>query len=44
MIPPKIRVLVVEDSLTARKHLVSVLNADPGLAVIGEAEAKEPVW
>ena len=38
MIPPKIRVLVVEDSLTARKHLVSVLNADPGLAVIGEAE------
>jgi len=38
MIPPKIRVLVVEDSVTARKHLVSVLNADPGLAVIGEAE------
>ena len=38
MIPPKIRVLVVEDSLTARKHLVSVLNADPDLAVIGEAE------
>ena len=34
----KIRVLVVEDSLTARKHLVSVLNADPGLIVIGEAE------
>lgn len=38
MIPPKIRVLVVEDSLTARKHLVAVLNADPNLAVIGEAE------
>src|SRR6201986_2155986 len=38
MIPPKIRVLVVEDSLTARKHLVSVLNADPGLTVVGEAE------
>jgi two-component system chemotaxis response regulator CheB len=38
MIPPKVRVLVVEDSLTARKHLVSVLNADPDLAVIGEAE------
>ncbi len=34
----KTRVLVVEDSLTARKHLVSVLNADPGLTVIGEAE------
>jgi two-component system, chemotaxis family, protein-glutamate methylesterase/glutaminase len=38
MIPPKIRVLVVEDSLTARKHLVAVLNADPNLAVVGEAE------
>ncbi|HEX4378474.1 MAG TPA: chemotaxis-specific protein-glutamate methyltransferase CheB [Candidatus Acidoferrum sp.] len=34
----KIRVLVVEDSLTARKHLVAVLSADPGLTVIGEAE------
>jgi two-component system, chemotaxis family, protein-glutamate methylesterase/glutaminase len=34
----KTRVLVVEDSLTARKHLVSVLNADPSLTVIGEAE------
>jgi two-component system chemotaxis response regulator CheB len=38
MIPPKIRVLVVEDSVTARKHLVAVLNADPNLAVVGEAE------
>ena len=38
MIPPKIRVLVVEASLTARQHIVSVLNADPDLAVIGEAE------
>jgi len=35
---PKIRVLVVDDSLTARKHLVEVLRADPELEVAGEAE------
>lgn len=34
---PKTRVLVVEDSLTVRKHLVEVLNADPELEVAGEA-------
>lgn len=34
----KTRVLVVDDSLTARKHLVGVLNADPELEVTGEAE------
>ena len=34
----KIRVLVVDDSLTARKHLVEVLRADPELEVAGEAE------
>jgi two-component system chemotaxis response regulator CheB len=34
----KIRVLVVEDSLTARKYLVEVLRADPELEVVGEAE------
>jgi two-component system chemotaxis response regulator CheB len=34
----KIRVLVVDDSLTARKHLVEVLRADPELEVVGEAE------
>ena len=34
---PKIRVLVVDDSLTARKHLVEVLRADPELEVAGEA-------
>jgi two-component system chemotaxis response regulator CheB len=34
----KIRVLVVEDSLTARKHLVEILRADPELEVVGEAE------
>src|SRR5215212_6293729 len=31
------RVLVVEDSLTVRQHLVSVLSADPSLQVVGEA-------
>lgn len=34
---PKIRVLVVEDSLTVRKRLVEVLGADPHLEVVGEA-------
>jgi two-component system chemotaxis response regulator CheB len=33
----KTRVLVVEDSLTTRKHLVDVLSADPELVVAGEA-------
>src|SRR5690242_9698845 len=32
-----IRVLVVEDSLTARKLLVEVLTASPDIEVIGEA-------
>jgi two-component system chemotaxis response regulator CheB len=35
---PKIRVLVVEDSVTARKHLIEVLSADPELVIAGEAE------
>jgi two-component system chemotaxis response regulator CheB len=34
---PHIRVVVVEDSVTVRKHIVEVLSADPDLAVIGEA-------
>src|SRR6202045_1243243 len=34
----KTRVLVVEDSLTTRKHLVEVLGADAELEVVGEAE------
>jgi two-component system chemotaxis response regulator CheB len=34
----RIRVLVVEDSLTVRKHLVSVLAADDGIELVGEAE------
>lgn len=33
----RIRVLVVEDSLTIRKHIVEVLAADPRLEVVGEA-------
>jgi two-component system chemotaxis response regulator CheB len=34
----KIRVLVVDDSLTVRKRIVEVLASDPALDVIGEAE------
>lgn len=34
----KIRVLVVEDSLTVRKYLVDALSADSGFEVIAEAE------
>lgn len=34
----KVRVLVIEDSLTVRKHLLEVLAADPALEVVGEAE------
>jgi len=33
-----IRVLVVEDSLTVRRHLCAVLASDPELVVVGEAE------
>jgi two-component system chemotaxis response regulator CheB len=35
--PPNIRVLVAEDSPTARALLVGMLSAAPGLVVIGEA-------
>jgi two-component system chemotaxis response regulator CheB len=34
----KIRVLVVEDSLTVRRRLCEVLGADPELEVVGEAD------
>ncbi len=34
----KIRVLVVEDSVTVRKHLCEVLASDPELEIVGEAE------
>lgn len=33
----KIRVLVIEDSLTVRRRIVEVLAADPDLTVVGEA-------
>lgn len=33
----KLRILVVEDSLTIRKHIIEVLSAEPGLEVVGEA-------
>ena len=35
---PRVRVLVVEDSLTVRKRLCEVLAADPEIEVVGEAE------
>jgi two-component system chemotaxis response regulator CheB len=35
---PKIRVLVVDDSATARNHLVEILRSDPELEVVGDAE------
>ena len=34
----KLRVLVVEDSLTVRKHIVAAYDADPTLEVVGEAQ------
>ena len=33
-----IRIVVAEDSLTVRRYLVDVLQADPALRVVGEAE------
>lgn len=33
----KVRVLVVEDSLSVRMHIVEVLEADPGFEVVGQA-------
>jgi two-component system chemotaxis response regulator CheB len=35
---PKLRALVVEDSVTVRKRLVEILDADPDIEVVGEAE------
>ena len=34
----RLRVLVVEDSLTVRKHLCAILAGEPGIEVVGEAE------
>jgi two-component system chemotaxis response regulator CheB len=36
MSPNRVRVLVVDDSLTVRKRLVEVLESDPGFEVVGE--------
>jgi two-component system chemotaxis response regulator CheB len=33
----RVRVLVVDDSLTVRRYVCAVLSADPGIEVIGEA-------
>lgn len=38
MTSPRIRVLVVEDSLTVRRRLVDVIGEDPELELAGEAE------
>jgi two-component system chemotaxis response regulator CheB len=38
MTAPRIRVLVVEDSLTVRRRLVDVVEQDPELELAGEAE------
>lgn len=35
---PTLRVLVVEDSVTVRRHLVDVLRREPDIEVVGEAE------
>jgi two-component system chemotaxis response regulator CheB len=37
MAQAKIRVVVVDDSVTVRRHLCDVLGADPALEVVGEA-------
>ncbi len=34
----RLRILVVEDSLTVRKHLCEILRSDPAIEVVGEAE------
>lgn len=38
MIQPRLRVLVVEDSLTVRRRLCEILSSTPGFEVVGEAE------
>ncbi len=37
MSSPRVRVLVVEDSLTIRRYIVDALSGDPRLEVVGEA-------
>lgn len=43
MTPKAIRVLVAEDSITIRTHLASLINATPGMIVVGEARNGEEV-
>ncbi|NMO23665.1 response regulator, partial [Pyxidicoccus fallax] len=38
MRPAPLRIVVAEDSPTARRLLVEILRADPGLTVVGEAK------
>jgi two-component system chemotaxis response regulator CheB len=38
MMSPKLRVLAVEDSLTVRRRLCEVLEADPEIELVGEAD------
>jgi two-component system chemotaxis response regulator CheB len=40
-VPGALRVLVTEDSVVARALLVSIINRDPGLEVVGEARDGE---
>ena len=41
---PRIKVLVVEDSLTVRDHLAAMVRADPELELVGEAaDGKEAI-
>jgi two-component system, chemotaxis family, protein-glutamate methylesterase/glutaminase len=37
-LPEKIRVLVVEDSTSVRKHLLDILGSEPDIEVVGEAD------
>jgi two-component system chemotaxis response regulator CheB len=37
VIGPRIRILVVDDSLTVRKRLVEILSSDPAIEVVAEA-------
>ena len=41
---PRIKVVIAEDSLTVRKRLVEIVEADPDLELVGEAaDGKEAI-